>query len=172
MINLTSDNFKRRFPDIGLALEPDELTALLDLFDVQYVEAAESLIIAGTITDALYFVWDGELDVLMRDDNHEYKVATIEEGELLGEISLLSPGPATATVRSEAGCVALHLDVDSLEQFWIAHPHAASVFLRAINKLVTKRILHADEILRSVTHARDTNTLKQAQNALLQGKLN
>ena len=171
MINLTSDTFKRRFPDIGTALASEELTSLLALLQVQYVEAAESLIIAGTVTDTLYFVWDGELDVIMQEGSQEFKVATIREGELLGEISLLSPGPATATVRSESGCVALHLDVANLDQFWATHPHAASVFLRAINKLVTKRILNANEILKSMTHARDTHTLKQAQTALLQGRL-
>lgn len=172
MINLTLELFKKRFPKIGSALEADELDSLLKLLKTQYVEASESLIIEGTITDSLYFVWEGELDVVMESPEGEYKVATIEPGALLGEISLLSPGKATATVRSELGCVALHLDVESLKQFWSTYPHAASVFLRELSRLVAERIQSADDILKSMKQSRsqDTQTLLQVQTTLIQGK--
>lgn len=174
MINLTLETFKKRFPQIGSGLAPDELTALLELLKLQYVEASESLIIEGTMTDSLYFVWEGELDVVMKSPEGEYKVAVIEEGELFGEISLLSPGEATATVRSELGCVALHLDVESLKQFWKSYPHAASVFLRELNRLIAKRLSSVDETLKTLKHTRslDTQTVMQVQSKLLQGKAN
>ncbi len=171
MINLTLREFKKRFPQIGSALEPDELKALIDLLKIQYVEASELLIIEGTITDSLYFVWEGELDVIMQSPAGEYKVATIEQGTLLGEISLLSPGKTTATVRSELGCIALHLDVESLKQFWAAHPHAASVFLRELSRLVAQRIHAADETLKELKQSRsqDTQALMNAQSTLITG---
>ena len=172
MINLTLQGFAKRFPQIGSALKPDELQALLKLLKTQYVEASESLIIEGTITDSLYFVWEGELDVIMQSPEGEYKVATIEQGDLLGEISLLSPGKATATVRSELGCVALHLDVENLEQFWLTYPHAASVFLRELSRVVAQRIHSADEKLKQMKQSRskDTQTLMKVQSTLLKGK--
>jgi len=171
MINLTPPEFTKRFPQIGSALEPKELEAFIALLKVQYVEASESLIIEGTITDSLYLVWEGELDVIMQAPTGEYKVAVIEQGELLGEISLLSPGQATATVRSELGCVALHLDVEGLKQFWATHPHAASVFLRELSRTVAQRIHATDETLKAlqVRQSQDTQTLKKAQSTLLKG---
>jgi CRP-like cAMP-binding protein len=171
MINLTLREFTKRFPQIGSALEPDELEALIELLKIQYVEASESLIIEGTITDSLYFVWEGELDVIMQAPAGEYKVAVIEQGALLGEISLLSPGKTTATVRSELGCIALHLDVEGLKQFWDTHPHAASVFLRELSRLVAQRIRSADETLKELKQSRsqDTQALMKAQSTLLQG---
>lgn len=172
MIKLTVETFKKRFPQLGSSLEPDELDALLKLLKTQYVEASESLIIEGTMTDSLYLVWDGELDVIMQSPEGEHKVATIERGALLGEISLLSPGKATATVRSELGCVALHLDVDSLQQFWATYPHAASVFLRELSRLVTQRIRSANETLNDIKQmrAQDTQTLMQVQSTLMKGQ--
>ena len=174
MIDLTLETFIKRFPQIGSALEPAELEALLQLLKIQYVEASESLIIEGTMTDSLYFVWEGELDVIMQAPEGEHKVATIEQGELLGEISLLSPGKATATVRSELGCVALHLDVESLQQFWQAHPHAASIFLHELSRLVAQRTHSANETLKTIkqSRAQDTQTLMKVQSTLLQGKQN
>ena len=174
MINLNLENFTKKFPQIGSALKPAELTVFLNLLKVQYVEASESLIIEGTMTDSLYFVWEGELDVIMQAPEGEYKVATIEQGTLLGEISLLSPGKATATVRSEMGCVALHLDVKSLQQFWETYPHAASVFLRELSRLVAQRLNSVDDTLKNLKKARslNTQTIKQVQSTLLQGKFN
>jgi CRP-like cAMP-binding protein len=171
MINLTPRTFTKRFPQIGSALEPEELEAFIALLKVQAVEASESLIIEGTKTDSLYLVWEGELDVLMRAPAGEYKVAILEQGDLLGEISLLSPGQATATVRSELGCVALHLDVEGLKQFWEEHPHAASVFLRELSRTVAQRIHSIDETLKALNERRsqDTQTLKKAQSTLLKG---
>jgi CRP-like cAMP-binding protein len=171
MINLTLQEFTKRFPQIGSALEPYELEAFIALLKVQFVEASESLIIEGTITDSLYLVWEGELDVIMQAPAGEHKVAVIEQGGLFGEISLLSPGKATATVRSELGCVALHLDVEGLQQFWAAHPHAASVFLRELSRLVAQRTHSADETLKELKQLRsqDTQTLKKAQSILLKG---
>jgi CRP-like cAMP-binding protein len=109
--------------------------------------------------------------VLMRAPAGEYKVAILEQGDLLGEISLLSPGQATATVRSELGCVALHLDVEGLKQFWEEHPHAASVFLRELSRTVAQRIHSIDETLKALNERRsqDTQTLKKAQSTLLKG---
>ena len=168
MINLTPTEFTKRFPQIGSALAPDELQAFIALLKVQYVEASESLIIEGTLTDSLYLVWEGELDVIMQAPAGEVKVAVIEQGDWLGEISLLSPGKATATVRSELGCVALHLDMEGLKQFWEAHPHAASVFLRELSRLVARRIHAADETLKQL-QSQDTQTLMKAQSILLKG---
>ncbi len=171
MFNITVPEFTKRFPHIGSALEPDELKALIELLKTQYVEASESLIIEGTITDSLYFVWEGELDVIMKAPTGDYKVAVIEQGALLGEISLLSPGKATATVRSELGCVALHLDVKGLQQFWDTYPHAASVFMRELSRLVAHRIHSADNTLKELKQLRsqDTQTLMKAQSTLIQG---
>ncbi len=171
MIKLNVETFRQRFPHIGAALEDDEIAALLPLLKIQMVEASEALICEGTETDALYFVWEGQLDVVMHAAQGEYKVASVEQGALLGEISLLSPGKTTATVRSELGCIALHLDRPSLEIFWESHPHAASVFLKEISRFVAQRIRSADEILKSLkqTQSHDSDKLKAAQQELLKG---
>lgn len=171
MIKLNVDGFIKRFPAIGSALDPDDLSAFIRLLKTQYVEASESLITEGTETSSLYFVWEGELDVVMHAPDGEHKVAVIEPGALLGEISLLSPGEATATVRSEQGCMALHLDVTGLEQFWAERPRAASVFLRELSRIVAQRIHAANDTLWQLTQAPsdDSRALLKAQSTLMQG---
>jgi CRP-like cAMP-binding protein len=157
MVQLTVETFTRRFPGFS-ALESHEMETLIGLLKVQEYEASEALIDEGTRTDSLFFVWDGELDVLMNAPDGEHKVALVGEGSLLGEISILDPGPATATVRSEQGCTALHLDRASLETFWEANPHAASVFMRELSRLAAKRIRAADKLLNELLIQADSST--------------
>lgn len=171
MIKLNVDTFRGRFPSVGSGLDNDELSALIELLDIQVVEASEALIIEGTVTDSLYFIWEGQLDVVVADRQGEYKLASIETGDLLGEISLLNPGKTTATVRSDLGCIALAMTVTSLEKFWEQYPHAAGIFLQELNRIVTQRLRSADHIvsaLKQEASAR-TNKLKTAQQKLVKG---
>jgi CRP-like cAMP-binding protein len=147
MTSVDIERFAQRFPAFASSLTADEVSELLRILKRQEFEASEALIDEGTRSDSLFFVWDGELDVVTNTPDGERKVAQLGPGSLFGEISILSPGPTTATVRSEQGCTALHLTHSSLEQFWQAHPHAATVFMRELSKLVARRIRAADELL-------------------------
>jgi CRP-like cAMP-binding protein len=147
MPQIAADAFAARFPSIAEALRPDELQAFVGLLKRQELEASESLIAEGTQADSLFFLWDGELNIVMNTPDGERQVALITENELFGEISLMSPGVATATVRSDSGCTALHLDRASLEAFWQQYPHAGSVFLNVLSRQVARRIRAANETL-------------------------
>jgi hypothetical protein len=52
----------------------------------------------------------------------------------------------------------LHLDRASLETFWEANPHAASVFMRELSRLAAKRIRAADKLLNELLIQADSST--------------
>ncbi len=147
MAQITAKAFAVRFPSLAASLQPDELEALISLLKLQNLDASEALIAEGTQADSLFFLWDGELNIVMDTPEGERQVALITENEMFGEISLMSPGLATATVRTDSGCTALHLDRASLEVFWQQYPHAASVFLNVLCRQVARRIRTANETL-------------------------
>ena len=149
------ENFARRFPDLASNLTTDEAHNFLRILKRQEFEASEALIDEGTLSDSLFLVWDGALDVLTNTPDGERKVAQLGPGEFFGEISVLSPGPTTATVRSEQGCTALHLTRSNLEQFWQQYPHVATVFMQELSRLVARRIRAADEMLNQLLLAGD-----------------
>jgi CRP-like cAMP-binding protein len=142
VIPINRENFVRRFAALGSALAPAELDALMEALEVRDVLAGEALIAEETVTDALYLVWDGELNVSMKTppDGAEKEVAKVGAGALLGEVSLLDPGKATATVRTLEGCVALVLPRARLEAFWKREPRAASALLREVSRAMAVRI--------------------------------
>ena len=147
MAQLNAKAFAARFPSLAASLQPDELEALISLFKIQELEASEALIAEGTQANSLFFLWDGALNIVMNTLDGERQIALISENEMFGEISLMSPGLATATVRTDSGCTALQLDRASLEVFWQQYPHAGSVFLNVLCRQVAKRIRNANETL-------------------------
>ncbi len=171
MVNVTVEAFAARFPSLAAPLQADELEAFISLLKVQELEASEALIAEGTETDSLFFLWDGELNIVMKTPDGERQVAQISDNEMMGEISLMSPGPATATVRSDGGCTALHLDRASLEIFWRDHPHAASIFLNVLCKQVAARIRKANETLSQILAEQQPNpaALVEVQTQLFEG---
>jgi CRP/FNR family transcriptional regulator, cyclic AMP receptor protein len=161
---ITVEKFYQRFPQIAAALSDAEVETLLKVLKVQTYEASEALIEQGTTTDSLFWVWDGELDVLMNTPEGEKKIAEITRGSLLGEISLLNPGPATATIRSEQGCTALHLDHQTLEELWQSNPNIAQVLMSEILKLVSRRIRSADATLQRLLAEQRAHSLEALTN--------
>jgi CRP-like cAMP-binding protein len=144
MLPVTPLNFVKLFPDLAADLEEEQVEALLEALLVQEYDAGEALIAEGTHTDSLFLVWDGELNVLIDTPDGEHEIAQRQPGAFLGEVSLMDPGLATATVRSEQGCTALHMSSANLENFWKMHPVIASAFLRELLRTMAVRIRAAN----------------------------
>lgn len=137
---INKHTFRTRFHAIAFLLSEAELHALFEILQLEELDAGETLIVEGTPTDALFMVWDGELNVLVNTDDGLLEVDRASPGSLLGEISLMDPGPATATVRTEQGCTALVLDRRKLEALWRLHPRVARLFLGQLTREVAARI--------------------------------
>lgn len=89
--------------------------ALLDLahvLDEVDVGAGHTVISQGRQHRESYIVEAGTLGVFVDDD----KVAEIPSGEMVGEIALLAPGPASATVRTITDATLLVLPHNAFHQ--------------------------------------------------------
>jgi len=172
MISIDVPNFAQRFPDLAAQLSGDELEAMFHAFDVLEIGAEEALIAEGTVTDALYLVWDGELDVSMTTPYGEQDIAHVGSGAFLGEVSLMDPGPATATVTTKEGCTVLVLNNSQLENLWQGHPRLAAIFLRRLAQVVADRIrasnTYLDEIMSEQTPILPPDTVVEAHTLLYQ----
>ncbi len=136
---LKADLFTSQFPSLSVALSPAELDGLLAALEIEHIAAGETLITQGTPSDALYLVWEGALDVEFASKRGN-SLSRLGPGEVAGEVSLLDPGPATATVYSDAGCTALVLRRARLERLWADHPETATRFLAHLCRELAHRI--------------------------------
>lgn len=140
MADLTNEGFGERFPELATALGDDGSSELVRVLERQEVYAGEALIDEGTATDALFLVWDGELDVAVETPDGPRDIGQVGRGAFLGEVSLLDPGPATATVTSKQGCVALRLDRDRFDRLCTDRPELAAALVDELSRVLSARI--------------------------------
>src|SRR5208282_4008715 len=65
-----------------------------------HFKAGTEIIREGQVQDRIYIVVLGKLAITALVDGKELKLNEAFPGECIGEISLLNPGPASATVRA------------------------------------------------------------------------
>lgn len=140
MISVTPQNFRLRFPSLAGPLTDEEIGKLIEAFAEQELAAGEAMIIENTYSDILFLVWDGALNITINTSQGEQEIAVLRAGALVGEISLMDPGPSTATVRTQQGCLALHMHREALEAFWEQEPRIATIFLQEMSRAVSQRI--------------------------------
>ena len=91
----------------------------------------------------LFILLDGQADVVRNDDNWEITIATLEPGEVFGEIGLVSNMPSTSGVVTSSPCVLLFLGKDQFEQYALKYPPVA----KYAAQLASERIRESDESL-------------------------
>lgn len=96
---------------------------LVQRFRARDVGPGEVLLAEGKPTDGLYVVLAGEVAVRVGDR----EVATLKEGELFGEMSLLNRAPAMATVVSAKRTSLLRLPREDFDRVIMSHPQILSM---------------------------------------------
>ena len=108
-------------------------------------KAGDVIIREGDEGATAYFIVTGEVEILVGQADAAKWIGTLRAGEVFGEMSLIDPGPRSATVKAatDVECLAA-----SYEEFISAiedHPERAVVFmktlvrrLRLMNELIEK----------------------------------
>ena len=81
-----------------------------------HLSAGDFLIKEGQKSNNLYWIQEGELQVLKQVDGKKHKVLrTMKAGELVGEIAFLDQKPRSASVRALTDCRVLTLHYEDFE---------------------------------------------------------
>jgi hypothetical protein len=108
--------------DIYRSLPAELMLELAQRFCQVNYAPGEAIIWQGERNDDVYFLLEGQLEVLISQDGQMVKVGIIKPGELFGEIAFFTEDPRYATVRAvePARCFVL-TDVD-LQIYAYKHP--------------------------------------------------
>jgi len=91
---------------------------LVQKFRARDVRKGEAVIKEGQSSDGLYVVLSGEVEVTVKGK----PVAKLREGDVFGEMSLLTRTPATATVTSARHTSLLRLPREDFDRLIMSHP--------------------------------------------------
>lgn len=118
---------------LGTYLTDEENKMIADLTKTRKLEKDEILFNAGDISDQLYIVLDGRIEIIKNlGDRDETIMTTLKPGCITGELSFVESQPHTMTLKSrkEAEVVALHRkDFEGLLE---THPKVVYQVMRAI----------------------------------------
>jgi CRP-like cAMP-binding protein len=124
--------------------DPSERKSIVEKFRMKRATAGEVLIREGSNSDGLYVVLHGAVHVSTRKDGKDIELARLSEGEIFGEMSLLTREPATATVASSGNLLVLRLPRENFQELVVTHPQILELVseLTDRRKGATEAILH------------------------------
>ena len=117
---------------------------LVARFRLREIQPGTTVIREGQPSDGLCIVLAGRLGVTHRSDGEERAIAKLGGGDIFGEMSLLTGGPAVATIRSETKVWALALPRRDFEQAITARPQMRAM----LDRLAQERRQKNDAIRR------------------------
>ena len=136
-------------PALGYLSEvPQEHRAFLTGYGT-FVRTTEGqrLITEGEPQDALYLILKGILHVTSNVDGRAVLLASINEGDTLGEINIFDPAKASANVTSRGECLIWKLTRDDLESIFEADAQVANLVLKGLLTQVSARVRSMNEKL-------------------------
>jgi NTE family protein len=130
-----------RGPSVFDGLSSEDVAAVAARLERRRFPAGSVVIAEGDRRRELYVFESGVADVFVADrDGIERRVNRVEPGSTLGEMSLLTGRPASATVRATTDVVVLALSEAELERIAARHP----LVYRNIGAIVSARLAQTD----------------------------
>ena len=106
--------------------------------------AGTEIIREGAPQDRLYVVVRGRLALRSRRGAQELEVSEAQAGECVGEVCLLEPGPAPASIRVVEEAVLWSLDIMGLRIFISDHSGGAGAFLMGMATCLSAHLREAN----------------------------
>lgn len=106
----------------------DELAALIRGLRLLTFQPGEIIVSEGEAGGSLFVLTSGLVRAYVRNAaQRQVQVRELAEGDIFGEISVLTGQPRSATIVSAARCELLELDKPTLDRIAQAHPHVRQV---------------------------------------------
>jgi CRP/FNR family transcriptional regulator, cyclic AMP receptor protein len=110
-------------------LKDSDLAGLAADLAERRVAQGDTIVGEGTGGVAFFFILEGETSVLVGGE----EVATLKQGEYVGELALLDPeGPRTATVTAKTDVVLAAMSAWQFRPFILAQPEVAWTLLQRL----------------------------------------
>jgi len=101
----------------------------------------------GQLQDRFYVVIEGQLAISAQSGGKEIHLSTAQAGECLGEVSLLEPGPASASIRVAQDATLWSMDIGELRAYLLAHTGDAGVLLLGMASCLSYRLRNANDLI-------------------------
>ncbi len=128
-------------------LSDDELGQLMDMAQPVSLRAGDILIKQGDVGDSAYVIMTGEFEIQKQTGQSLIKIDVRNQGDVVGEMALLSRAPRSATVLSKTDSEALRIPQEAFEKLLSSSSTAAMAVLHWVMARLTQNesLLHQQE---------------------------
>ncbi|MFO0658865.1 MAG: cyclic nucleotide-binding domain-containing protein [Polyangiaceae bacterium] len=117
------------------AIDAEERPALIERFQAVSFEPGEHLVKQNQISSGLHLIASGQVSVLRNDGAEQLEIATLNVGDVVGEVSLILRRPSTADVVAIVPTVSMVLPREAFHDIIKTHP----TLLAQLYELAVKR---------------------------------
>ena len=107
-------------------------------------KAGDTIIREGDEGDTAFFIVSGSVEVLVGAGGR--RVGTLEMGEVFGEMSLIEPGPRSATIVAQTDVECLETSYEEFAASIEDHPERAVAFM----KTLVRRLRQTNELMEKI----------------------
>lgn len=133
-------DFESRFPGLTRHFAAGDSEVLLEALVPSRLDAGETLIVRGSRQDELYLVEHGHLSVDLEQGREHVSLGRVGPGSFVGELGLIEPGPASATVRAMEDVALLELSHEAFMTLTTDAPATAAAVLQALSVDLARRL--------------------------------
>jgi cAMP-dependent protein kinase regulator len=137
-------------------LTADQRKELIEKFKSREVPVGEVILSEGQKGDGLYLILSGRVKILkLKGETKQVVVARLKEGEVFGEMSLLSNAPVSATVTAEKRSIILRLPRKAFAEVLSTHPQ----LLEHISELSDERTKLTEAIVAGTVEVNEEDVM-------------
>lgn len=137
-------DFLKSFPFFE-SLTSEELLVTVGHINFMEAEANEILFREGEHADCVYFVIEGELDVIKestggKPGSDQVLIATLSKGRSIGEMAVIDKTPRSATVKIRTKTTLATLTLEGFDLLLLNHPKVGIKILKGIARLLSQNL--------------------------------
>jgi CRP-like cAMP-binding protein len=151
-------------PPVGIlaGLTDTSLANIAAFGQYRHFPAGTEIIREGDAQDRFYVVVTGKLAITALASGKEVSLSEAGPGECLGEVSLLEPGPASASVRVVKEATLWSMNIENFRVYLAKHPGGAGALLLGMASCLSQRLRQANQLINQ-HHVKPVETLPEGR---------
>ncbi|MCK9392398.1 MAG: MMPL family transporter [Syntrophales bacterium] len=111
--------------------------------------AGELAVVQGEMGKSMYLLLEGKADVIGHDEatKRDIVFATLNPGDIFGEIALVSPGPRSANVKATEPIKYLEIDWEGLKRIQKIYPRIGGQLFLNLSRILGERLISTNLML-------------------------
>ena len=130
-LKLSIKNWLKKI-DFLIDIPEKYLEEIVNALEIKKIDTNQTPILQGMITNNFYLIQKGSFDVIIKTKTKSEKIAELKAGDYFGEISLLEPTTATATVKAKEPSILYILSGDDFNKILEDNPRILQILKNKI----------------------------------------